>query len=126
MARGIGIWIARAAAGLEMLTGATLFAAPSLLTELLFGSPMTAPGPTVGRVAGLAILCLAIGCWPRVMERDKMLHALAGPLASERVVAVYLIYIGASGASVGVLFWPVVTAHLTPAVLLAGLAFKAA
>ncbi len=76
MAREI-IWTTRAAAGLEMVTGASLFAAPSLLSELLFGSPMTAPGRTVGRVA-LAILCLAVGCWPPGMERDKTPHALTG------------------------------------------------
>ncbi len=124
MARGMGIWIARAAAGLEMLTGAALFTAPSLLAELLFGSPMTAPGPTVGRVAGLAILCLAIGCWPRGVERGQTPQALPGLWLLSAVVAAYLIYLGASGAQVGVLFWPATAAHLTLAVLLAGVSLK--
>ena len=69
MAREI-IWTTRAAAGLEMVTGASLFAAPSLLSELLFGSPLTAPGRTVGRVA-LAILCLAVGCWRPAWSETK-------------------------------------------------------
>ncbi len=124
MARDIGIWIARAAAGLEMLTGASLFAAPSLLAELLFGSPMTAPGPTVGRVAGLAILCLAIGCWPRGAERDQTPHALLGLWLLSALVAVYLIYLGVSGGPVGVLFWPAAATHLVLAVLLAGVALR--
>jgi len=121
MARGTGIWIARAAAGLEMLTGATLFAALSLLSELLFGSPMTAPGPTVGRVSGLAILGLAMGCWPRGITT----HALSGLWLLSALVAAYMIWLGVNGGPVGVLFWPAVVAHLTLAVLLAAVWLKA-
>ena len=121
MARNIGIWITRAAAGLEMLTGAALFAAPSLLSELLFGSPMTAPGPTVGRVAGLAIFCLAIGCWPRGITP----RALPGLWLLSALVAVYLIWLGVNGGPVGVLFWPAAATHLTLAVLLAVVSLKA-
>jgi hypothetical protein len=121
MPKGTDIWIARAAAGLEILTGATLFAAPSLLAELLFAAPLTAPGPTMGRVAGLAILCLAIGCWPRRAEQGRPPRALPGLWLLSAVVATYLIYLGVNGAPVGVLFWPASVTHLALAVLLAGL-----
>jgi hypothetical protein len=124
MAREMRIWITRAAAGLEMLTGAALIAAPSLLAELLFGSPLTAPGPTVGRVAGLAILCLAIGCWPSGMERGQMPHARRGLWLLSAAVAGYLIWLGLSGGPVGILFWPAAATHLALAVLLAGASLK--
>jgi hypothetical protein len=108
-----------------MLTGAALFVVPNLLSEMLFGSPVTARGPTVGRVAGLAVLCLAIGCWPRALERGETLHALPGLWLLSAVVAAYLIYLGLSRATVGVLFWPAAAAQLTLAVLLAGVSLKA-
>jgi hypothetical protein len=50
---------AAAAAGLEVLTGATLFLAPSFAARLLFGSDLNASGDAVGRIAGLVMLCLA-------------------------------------------------------------------
>ena len=58
------LWV-RAASGLEVLTGAGLVVAPSLLARLLFASDLNAAGEATGRIAGLVMLCLAAGCWPR-------------------------------------------------------------
>ncbi len=41
-ARSQAVWVAAAAAGLEVVTGAGLVVAPSLLARLLFGSEMNA------------------------------------------------------------------------------------
>jgi len=57
------VWVA-VAAGFEVL-GVALFASPSLLTRLLFASDLTQPGQEMGRVAGLALLGLALVCLPR-------------------------------------------------------------
>jgi hypothetical protein len=62
-ARSQAVWVAAAAAGLEVVTGAGLVVAPSLLARLLFGSEMNASGGLVGRIS--VMLCLAVGCWPR-------------------------------------------------------------
>jgi hypothetical protein len=35
------------------------------LARLLFGSDLNAAGDATGRLAGLVMLCLTIGCWPR-------------------------------------------------------------
>ncbi len=107
-----------AAAGLEILTGAGLFAAPSLLARLLFGSEMGGSGDAVGRIAGLVMLCLAVGCWPGASERGSP-RALAPLLALSVLAALYLLVIGVGGANVGLLLWPAFAAHALLAVLLA-------
>jgi hypothetical protein len=57
-----------------------LVVAPSLLAKLLFGSEMNAPGDLVGRISGLVMLCLALGCWPRAFDGQGR-QALAPLLA---------------------------------------------
>ncbi len=107
-----------AAAGLEILTGAALFVAPSLLARLLFGSEMGGSGDHVGRIAGLVMLCLAVGCWPRASEGVSP-RALASLLALSALAALYLLVVGAGGANVGLLLWPAFAAHAILAGLLA-------
>ena len=79
-ARSQTIWVAAAAAGLEVVTGGGLVVAPSLLARLLFGSEMNASGDLVGRISGAVMLCLALGCWPRAFEAEDR-KALATLLA---------------------------------------------
>jgi len=107
-----------AAAGLEILTGAGLIGAPSVLARLLFGSEMGGSGDAVGRIAGLVMLCLAVGCWPSPSERGS-LRALAPLLALSVLAALYLLVVGVGGANVGVLLWPAFAAHAILAGLLA-------
>ncbi len=107
-----------AAAGLEVLTGAGLLTAPSLLARLLFGSEMGGSGDLVARIAGLVMLCLAAGCWPRASEGDSP-QALAPLLALSALAALYLLVVGIGGANVGVLLWPAFAAHAILAALLA-------
>ena len=116
-ARSRGIWVA-AAAGLEVVTGAGLVVAPSLLARLLFGSEMNASGDLVGRISGLVMLCLALGCWPRAFEGEDR-QALAPLIALSLLATVYLIYVGMGGVNVGVLLWPAAATHLILAILLA-------
>ncbi len=117
-ARSQAMWVAAAAAGLEVATGAGLVVAPSLLARLLFGSEMNASGDLVGRIAGLVMLCLALGCWPRAFDGEDR-QTLAPLIALSLLAAVYLIYVGVSGVNVGVLLWPAAAAHLILAILLA-------
>jgi hypothetical protein len=116
-ARSRGIWVA-AAAGLEVVTGAGVVVAPSLLARLLFGSEMNASGDLVGRISGLVMLCLALGCWPRAFEGEDR-QALAPLIALSLLATVYLIYVGMGGVNVGVLLWPAAATHLILAILLA-------
>jgi hypothetical protein len=117
-ARSQAMWAAAAAAGLEVVTGAALVVAPSLLARLLFGSEMNASGDLVGRISGLVMLCLALACWPRAFEGEDR-QALGPLLALSLLTTVFLIYVGMGGVNVGVLLWPAAAAHLILAILLA-------
>jgi len=108
------LWM-RAASGLEVLTGLGLVVAPSLLSRLLFGSDLNPAGEATGRIAGLVMLCLAAGCWPRAAGEA---HALAPLVALSWLAAAFLIVTGMIGASVGILLWPAAALHLILAVLL--------
>jgi hypothetical protein len=116
------LWM-RAASGLEVLTGLGLVVAPSLLSRLLFGSGMDQVGDSVGRIAGLVMLCLAAGCWPRAASAES--HALLPLLALSVLATLYLIAIGLAGTTVGVLLWPAAAAHAVLAILLARAWMKA-
>ena len=72
------VWM-RAASGLEVLTGLGLVVAPSLLARLLFGSDLNGAGEATGRIAGLVMVWLAAGCWPRAAGAEP--HALAPLMA---------------------------------------------
>ena len=106
---------AAAAWGLEVLTGATLFAAPSLVAKLLLGSDKNASGDAIGRIAGLVMLCLAVGCLPR----SNAAPPLAPLLALSFLAVIFLVVVGIQGATVGVLLWPAAVVHLILAILLA-------
>ena len=118
------MWVATAA-GLEVVTGAGLVVAPSLLASLLFGSEMNASGDLVGRISGLVMVCLALGCWPRSLDGEDR-QAIPPLLALSRLATIYLIYVGTRGVNVGtrgvnvgVLLWPAAVAHLILAIMLA-------
>ena len=117
-ARSQAMWVAVAAAGLEVVTGAGLVVAPSLLARLLFGSEMNASGDLVGRISGLVMLCLALGCWPRAFEGEDR-QALTPLIALSLLATVFLLYVGMGGVNVGVLLWPAAATHLILAILLA-------
>ena len=107
-----------AAAGLEVVTGAGLVLAPSLLAGLLFGSEMNAAGDLVARISGLVMLFLALGCWPRTFKGEDR-QTLTPLLALSLLAAVFLIYVGIRRVNVGQLLWPAAAAHLIIAILLA-------
>ncbi len=109
------LWM-RAASGLEVLTGAGLVLAPSLLARLLFGSDLNAAGEATGRISGLVMLCLAAGCWPRAVGGEA--HARAPLIALSWVAAAFLIVTGLIGTTVGMFLWPAAALHLILAVLL--------
>jgi hypothetical protein len=94
----------------EAATGSALLIAPSLVAHLLFGEQLTDIAIPVARVAGIAVIALAIACWPG--------PPLVGMLIYSALVTLYLTYLGFAAVS-GILLWPAVGFHVTLTALLA-------
>jgi hypothetical protein len=83
---------------------------PALVGQLLLGEQLTGVAIPVARVAGIALIALAIACWPG--------PPLVGMLAYSASVTLYLAYLGFAGGLTGVLLWPAVILHLILTALL--------
>ncbi|HEX7272874.1 MAG TPA: hypothetical protein VF420_12055 [Casimicrobiaceae bacterium] len=95
------------AAVTEAATGLLVLAFPLLAARLLFGTELAGAGILVARVAGIAIIGLAIACWPSASARQPCY----GMLVYGTLVMLYLAYAALAGEGSGVLLWPAVVAH---------------
>lgn len=95
----------------EAATGLALLLLPSLVGQWLLGAELTGIAVTLARVAGIALVALAVACWPGPPRLAMVGYGAA--------VALYLAYLGFTGAANGVLLWPAVVLHLVLTVLLA-------
>ena len=102
--------LALAAVG-EAVTGVALLVVPSLVGRLLLGEELAGVAVPVARVAGIALIGLAVACWPG--------KALIGMLIYSAAVTLYLAYVGFVGIFAGILLWPAVILHLILTALLA-------
>jgi hypothetical protein len=105
-----GKWVLIFAAVGEAGTGLALLVVPSLVGRLLLGEELTGIAIPVARVAGIALVALAIACWPGT--------PLVGMLTYSVAVTLYLAYIGLAGGLNGILLWPAVALHVALTVLL--------
>ncbi|KQV41735.1 MULTISPECIES: hypothetical protein [unclassified Rhizobium] len=99
----------------EAAAGVALLLAPALLIEALLGAvPDTPAGMTAARVAGAAVLSLAVACW---LARDDLASKAAKGLVTAMllynfaVVAILVLGWLHDGIA-GMAFWPVVAAHI--------------
>jgi hypothetical protein len=99
------------AAVAEAVTGLALLIAPSLVVHLLLGEQLSDVAIAVARVAGIAVIALAIACWPG--------PPLVGMLTYSALVTLYLAYLGLAGDLTGVFLWPAVALHVILTTLLA-------
>jgi hypothetical protein len=101
----------------ELGTGAVVIIAPAFVVRLLLGLAVSADGALLARCFGIALLSLALACWPG--ERvDGTASAFRGMLAYNALIALYLGYLGAFENVDGVLLWPAVVLHAGIAALL--------
>ena len=91
-------------------TGVALLIVPSLVVRLLLGEELTGIAIPVARVAGIALIALAVACWPGTQ--------LVGMLTYSAAVTLYLAYLGFAGGLSGILLWPAVVLHLILTALL--------
>ena len=96
-------WALVLAAVGEAVTGVALLVVPSLVGQLLLGEELSGVAVPVARVAGIALIGLAVACWPG--------PPLLGMLAYSAGVMLYLAYVGLAGGVAGVLLWPAVVLH---------------
>jgi hypothetical protein len=88
----------------EAATGLALLIAPSLVGRLLLGTELTGVSIPVARVAGIALIALAVACWPGRTPLCAMLTYSA-------LATLFLLYLGIRGNWVGPLLWPAVALH---------------
>jgi hypothetical protein len=98
------------AAVAEAATGLALLIVPSLVGRLLLGEELTGIAIPVARVAGIALIALAVACWPG--------PPLVGMLIYSAVVTLYLVYVGLADGLTGIFLWPAVALHAILSVFL--------
>ena len=102
----------------EAATGLGLIAAPSVVVGLLMGVEPEGIAIVISRVAGIALIALAIACLPDLGARGSAKPYLAMMLYNA-LVALVLAKVGFDGEMIGILLWPVAILHLVLSVLLA-------
>lgn len=105
------------AAAVEAVTGLFLLVFPHLVAKLLLGVAVTGVSIVIGRVAGIALLSLGVGCWFGRQETSCG-WALAAMLLYNVLVTLYLAFVGLGAEFVGALLWPAVVVHAVLTVLL--------
>jgi hypothetical protein len=94
----------------EAGTGLALLIVPSLVGQMLFGEQLTGVAMSVARVTGIALIALAVACWPG--------PPIVGMLTYSALVTLYLAYLGFAGGLTGDFLWPAVALHAVLSVLL--------
>ena len=98
----------------ELGAGAGLLLLPAKTATLLLGSALASPESLiVGRVAGAALLALALTCWlERTHTRTySTIGLIAGPLLYNVLAVVLLVYAAVVARLSGVGTWPVIGLH---------------
>jgi hypothetical protein len=104
-------------AAIEMATGIALIVSPGMVGRVLLGSDLSGAGIAVARVAGIALLALAIACWTR---GDQVSAPGIRALFTYNLLAgLYLGYLRVGGGFDGLLLWPACALHIVLALLLA-------
>lgn len=99
---------------IEILTGVALLIVPAVVVKLLLGAEISGAGIPLGRITGVALLALGVGCW---LARGSNAHDLAAKglvtamLLYNLGVAVVLAMAGIHLQPVGIALWPAVLLH---------------
>lgn len=101
-------------AALEAATGLALALAPSAVASVLLGSALDAPAASsVARVAGAALLALALACW---LARNHGRALVAALLLYNSATVAVLAHAGLGLGLSGLGLWPAVGLHTVLAV----------
>jgi hypothetical protein len=103
------------AAVLEAVTGLTLLLIPTVAVSALLGAPLdTATGLAAARIAGAALVALAIACWQaRHGERGSPATGIVEAMSFYNfAAAIVLVYAGTRLDLRSALLWPAIILHL--------------
>lgn len=103
----------------EVATGFALLAAPAMTVSILLGAELETPaGSIAGRIAGAALVALAIMCWQaRNGERYGVATGVvAGMFFYNVATALIVAYAGLGLGLHSALMWPVLVMHAALAV----------
>jgi hypothetical protein len=104
----------RVTALVEGATAVALLLLPSLTGWLLFGQPLDAPlAQLAARIAGAALLSLAIACWWIGAEpAGRAARGLVMAVLVYNLIALGVLIYGGVGLSLsGMALWPAIAAH---------------
>lgn len=102
----------------EIVTGFVLVIDPATALALLVGQNSFAEGMPLARVFGIALLGLGVACWPGGRRVEKCSASFRAMLLYNALVALYLLYLSATGSWRGQLLGPAVALHALVSVLL--------
>jgi hypothetical protein len=102
------------AAVMEAGTGLTLLLIPTVTVSMLLGAPLdTSTGLVAGRIAGAALVALAIACWQaRNGDRGSPATGVIEAMSFYNfAAAMVLVYAGIRLELRSALLWPVIVLH---------------
>ena len=102
-------------AAIEAAIGVSLIFLPAFTASQLLGVPLdTPPGLVAGRIAGAALVALAIACWTaRNGEREGPAKGVVAAMLFYNFATVaVLVYAGIPLGLRGPLLWPTIVLHL--------------
>ena len=111
-------WAGLAAAVEAVATGVVLIITPQLFARLVFAAAFSSAGQALGRLAGIALIGLAIATWPSPMPANQPAATVRALLVYNLLATIYLIYLGLATNLTGILLWPAVAMHAILTVLL--------
>ena len=103
------------AAVIEAVAGVTLLLMPAVAVSALLGAALdTATGLVAGRIAGAALVALAIACWQaRNGERENSATGVVAAMSFYNfAAAMVLVYAGIRLDLRSALLWPAIVLHL--------------
>lgn len=103
------------AALIEAAAGLTLLLIPTVAVSMLLGVPLDTPtGLVAGRIAGAALVGLAIACWQaRNGERGSPATGVVEAMSFYNfAAAIVLVYAGTRLELRSALLWPAIVLHL--------------
>ncbi len=100
---------------LEAVVGLGLLVMPSAVVSILLGVPLDTPGGLVaGRMAGAALVAIAVACWQaRNGERDSPATGVVEAILFYNFAAAFvLVYAGVRLGLRSAVLWPTILLHL--------------